>query len=274
MKQARLLYWLLLLAPLPGSARTAPGVSGLAPALQSATPETPAPAQHPKVLIAAAADLRYAMDTLVSVYKQSHPGADVQVVYGSSGNFYEQIRNGAPFDLFFSADRSYPDQLQTQGKILGKVADYGIGKLVLWSKNLDPTVRGIQTLEDPSVVKIAIANPDHAPYGKRAVESLRFYGLYDKVSSKLVLGENISQTAQFAMSGSADVGLVALALALSPPMREGKFWVVPDESHGRLEQGFALLTHAQGNTDAASFQAFIGSAGAKEILNRFGFGQP
>jgi len=232
--------------------------------------------QHAKVLVAAAADLRYAMDTLVAVYKQAHPGADIQVVYGSSGNFYEQIRSGAPFDLFFSADRDYPDQLLAQGKVLGKVADYGIGRLVLWSRKVDPAAQGIHTLEDPAVQKVAIANPAHAPYGKRAVESLRYYGLYDKVSSRLVMGENISQTAQFALSGSADAGFVALALALSPPMRQsgGKFWMVPDASHGRLEQGFALLLHGGGNGDALAFQEFIHSLQARSILNRFGFGNP
>jgi molybdate transport system substrate-binding protein len=246
-------------------------LAAIVPFLQSGRP-----AQHQKVLIAAAADLRYAMDTLVAVYKQAHPASDVQVVYGSSGNFYEQIRNGAPFDLFFSADRNYPDQLQTQGKVLGTVTDYGIGRLVLWSLKLDPSVLGIHTLEAPSVSKIAIANPDHAPYGKRAVESLRYYGIYDKVSPRLVIGENISQAAQFAMSGSADAGLIALALALSPPMRQtgGKYWLIPDGSHGRLEQGYALLTHAGGNDDARDFQAFIRSAPARTILNRFGFNNP
>ena len=240
MREARLLWWLFAIVPLLQSARSLTS-SAAAPGVQ-----------HDKVLIAAAADLRYAMDTLVAVYKQAHPGSDVQVVYGSSGNFYEQIRNGAPFDPFFSADRNYPDQLQTQGKVLGTVTDYGIGRLVLWSLKLDPAVLGIHTLEDPAVSRIAVANPDHAPYGKRAVESLHYYGIYDKVSPKLVYGENIAQTAQFAMSGSTDAGIIALALALSPPMRQtgGKYWVIPDESHGRLEQGYALLPHARGNSDA------------------------
>jgi molybdate transport system substrate-binding protein len=252
MNKAQAFIWLLAIVPLLQSGR---------------------PPQHQKVLVAAAADLRYAMDALVASYKEAHPGSDVQVVYGSSGNFYEQIRSGAPFDLFFSADRNYPDQLAAQGKVIGAVTDYGIGRLVLWSLHLDPTIQGIRTLEDPTVSRIAIANPDHAPYGKRAVESLHYYGIYDKVSPKLVFGENIAQTAQFAMSGSADAGIIALALALSPPMQQtgGKYWVIPDDSHGRLEQGYVLLPHARGNGDALDFQAFIRSATAQSILNRFGF---
>jgi molybdate transport system substrate-binding protein len=265
MNKAQAFFWLLAITPLLQSGRLPSGWQGAS-----------GPIQHQKVLIAAAADLRYAMDTLVAVYRQAHPGSDIQVVYGSSGNFYEQIRNGAPFDLFFSADRNYPDQLQTQGKVIGTVTDYGIGRLVLWSLRLDPAAQGIHTLEAPAISKIAIANPDHAPYGKRAVESLRYYGIYDKISPKLVIGENISQAAQFAMSGSADAGIIALALALSPPMRQtgGKYWLIPDASHGRLEQGYALLPHATGNNDALDFQAFIRSAAARSILNRFGFGNP
>lgn len=229
-----------------------------------------------KVLIAAAADLHFVMDSLVAAFIRTHPEAHIQVVYGSSGNFYEQIRNGAPFDLFFSADMEYPEKLHTDGKILGSVNPYGVGSLVLWSKTIDPALQGMHTLENPSLAKIAIANPAHAPYGKRAIESLRFYGIYDKVKDKLVMGENISEAAEFSVSGSAEMGMIALSLALSPALKQagGKYWVVPAKSHRQLEQGYVLLLHAKGNRQAQIFYQFIGTPIALSILNQFGFSNP
>ncbi|TDX01315.1 molybdate ABC transporter substrate-binding protein [Dinghuibacter silviterrae] len=229
------------------------------------------PAAQQPVLVAAAADLRYAMDTLVATYERAHPGAQIQVSYGSSGNFYEQIRNGGPFDLFFSADMDYVRHLKDDGKVSGDVRRYALGHLVLWSLRLDPSVKKMALLTDPSVKKIAIANPAHAPYGKRAVESLQYYKVYDQVQDKLVMGENISQTAQFAATGSADVGLIALSLALSPTMKDGHYWEVPAESHGLLEQGYALLDHGKDNATARDFAAFMETPAAKTVLKRFGF---
>lgn len=228
---------------------------------------------HPqqKVLIAAAADLRYAMDSLVATYKRMHPDVRIEVTYGSSGNFYEQIQNGGPYDLFFSADMDYVVKLKAQGKVNGNVVRYATGHLVLWSRSFDPALKQMQLLTDPGVKKIAIANPAHAPYGKRAVESLQYYKLYDQVQDKLVMGENISQTAQFAATGAADVGLIALSLALSPNMKDGRFWRVPEESHGLLEQGYALLQHGAENTTARNFSVWVTTPGAKAVLTRFGF---
>ncbi|HTJ14650.1 MAG TPA: molybdate ABC transporter substrate-binding protein [Dinghuibacter sp.] len=224
-----------------------------------------------KVLVAAAADLRYAMDSLVATYTRMHPDARIEATYGSSGNFYEQIQNGGPYDLFFSADMDYVVKLKAEGKVYGNVVRYATGHLVLWSRSLDPSDKKMQLLTDPAVKKIAIANPAHAPYGKRAVESLEYYKLYDQVKDKLVLGENISQTAQFAATGSADVGLIALSLALSPSMKEGRFWRVPEASHSLLEQGYALLQHGAANTEARNFAVFITTPPAKAVLTRFGF---
>jgi molybdate transport system substrate-binding protein len=240
------------------------------------------PAAHPssvaasEVLIAAAADLKFAMDSLVAVFSKDNPSITVKVVYGSSGNFFQQISNGAPFDLFFSADIDYPRQLQLQHKTLSDVKAYGIGQLVLWSKELDPAVEGINTLLNSAVTKIAIANPVHAPYGKRAEESLRYYNLYDKVKDKLVFGENIAQTAQYAGSGAADIGIIALSLALSPAMQQegGKYWLIPEVAHQPLQQGYVLLPHAKDNAGASVFAGFFGSAKAASILQGFGFGKP
>jgi len=229
-----------------------------------------------EVLVAAAADLRFAMDTLVALFSHDNPGITIKVTYGSSGNFFEQIKNGAPFDLFFSADVDYPRQLKEQQLALSEVHVYGTGQLVLWSKTLDPTVQQMNTLLDPAVTKIAIANPAHAPYGKRAEETLQYYKLYDKVKDHLVIGENIAQTAQYAQTGAAQVGIIALSLALSPTMQQagGKYWLIPAAAHQPLLQGFVLLPHAKGNPGAEKFAGFCGSAIARTTLHRYGFGEP
>jgi molybdate transport system substrate-binding protein len=229
-----------------------------------------------EVVIAAAADLKFAMDSLIVLFSKTNPDIHIKVTYGSSGNFFQQIANGAPFDIFFSADVDYPRQLQQQGKTLSAVQIYGTGQLVLWSKSLDPSIDKMNTLLNSAVKKIAIANPAHAPYGKRADESLHYYGLAEKIKDKLVLGENIAATAQYATSGAADVGIIALSLALSPAMQQagGKYWLVPANSHQPLQQGFALLLHAKDNNGAQQFITFFTSPAAASILRSFGFGQP
>ncbi len=233
-------------------------------------------AQKTEVVVAAAADLRFAMDSLVAVYTKTNPDCSLKVVYGSSGNFFQQIGNGAPFDLFFSADIDYPKQLTEKHLTLSVIHLYGTGQLVLWSKTIDPAIDKMNTLLDPSIKKIAIANPAHAPYGQRAEESLRHYQLYDKIKDKLVMGENIAQTAQYAQSGAADIGIIALSLALSPALQQagGKYWLIPADSHQPLEQGFVLLPHAKDNKGAFQFMDFITTPEARAILKSFGFSQP
>jgi molybdate transport system substrate-binding protein len=249
-----------------------------AAALSFALPIIPLPLRsqgRTELRVAAAADLKFAMDSLISVFTKTNPGLSVTAVYGSSGNFYEQILNGAPFDLFFSADIDYPRKLREQNKALSDPKPYGTGQIVLWSKKVDPARAGMNSLLDKDIIKIAIANPAHAPYGKRAEESLRFYKIYDKIRDKIVLGENISQTAQFISSGAADIGIIALSLALSPAMQRegGKFWLIPPASHQPLRQGYVLLPHAGDNPGALRFSGFIGSAEAAGILQYFGFGE-
>jgi len=225
-----------------------------------------------EILVAAAADLRFAMDSLVVLFRKDNPVLTIKVVYGSSGNFYEQISNGAPFDLFFSADMEYPRKLEEQRKTLTPVQQYGTGHLVLWSKKLDPSLAKMNSLLDNSVTRIAIANPAHAPYGKRALESLQYYKLYDKAKARLVMGENISQAAQFLKSGAADIGIIALSLALSPAMQNegGKYWLIPAEAYQPLQQGYVMLEHARGNAGADKFREFIGSAKAAPVMKYFG----
>ncbi|HTI12207.1 MAG TPA: molybdate ABC transporter substrate-binding protein [Puia sp.] len=235
-------------------------------------PVSTAPPQK-EVLVAAAADLKFAMDSLITVFSKETPGITVKAVYGSSGNFYEQITNEAPFDMFFSADLDYPRKLQEQNKTLAPPILYGTGQIVLWSKKTDPVTAKMNTLLQSTITKIAIANPAHAPYGKRAQESLQYYKLYDQIKDKLVLGENISQTAQFVKSGAADIGIIALSLALSPAMQQegGKYWLIPAETHQPLQQAYVLLQHARGNTGAATFATFVSSPKGKIVMSYFGF---
>jgi len=248
--------WLLLSGGLPAQAAGRPAPAGPAP-----------------VTIAAAADLKYVLDSLVTIFNRQHPAARVTVVYGSSGKFYEQLSHGAPFDLFFSADSEYPQRLQQAGRTAGAPVPYALGRLVLWSKNLNPSAQGMNTLLGPQVRHVALANPAHAPYGRRAEEALRTYKLYDQVKPKLIFGENIGQAAQYAATGAAEVGLLAYSLALSPELRRaGRFYLIPATAHSPLRQSYVLLKQAQGNATATSFAAFMASPVARQAMQKYGFG--
>jgi molybdate transport system substrate-binding protein len=228
------------------------------------------------VRVAAAADLRFALDDAVKAFRERHADIDVQVTYGASGNFYAQLSNGAPFDLFLSADVDYPRRLAEQG-LADKDSEflYAVGHLVLWVPNSSPVDvkgRGMDALLDPSIKKVAIANPKHAPYGRAAEAALKSRGVYDRVKDRLVLGENIAQTAQFVQTGSADAGLIALSLALAPTMRdEGRYWEVPPDAYPRLEQGGVILSRAQDRQAAEALRSFLTGAEGKAVLKRYGF---
>jgi len=230
---------------------------------------------HNTIRIASASDLKFALDSILSVFD----GADaenISITYGSSGKLFVQISNGAPFDLFFSADIGYPRKLQANGLTRSEIYSYGIGRIVLWSKKLDPRREGMSSLRNSSIKKVAIANPTHAPYGQRASESLEHFKLLDAIQKKLVYGENISQTAQFVAIGAADIGIVALSLALSPGMQHdgGNYFLIPEESHSRLEQGVVLTLRGSKNSLARSFLDFIKTEQAVAILRYFGFTKP
>ena len=231
--------------------------------------------QAQKVSLAAASDLKFALDSIISVYQNQYPSEKIQVTYGSSGKFFEQIQYDAPFDIYFSADVDYPKKLKEKGLTISDVKIYGIGRIVIWSKKIDPTIEKMNSLLNPNLNKIAIANPDHAPYGEKAKESMLHFKIYDKVKSKFVYGENISQTAQFVQLGAADIGIVALSLALSPTMQKagGKYYVIPEESHKPLEQGYVILKHAKNNQNALKFYDFMATPKAIAILTHFGFTQ-
>jgi molybdate transport system substrate-binding protein len=227
--------------------------------------------------VAAAADLQFAMQDIAARF-QSQTATTVKVVYGSSGNFFQQLQNGAPFDMFFSANLDYPRKLQAAGLTEpGSYYAYARGKIVIWIPNesrLD-LARGLPILLDPSVKRIAVANPQHAPYGQAAVAALQHAGLYEKVKDKFVLGENISQTASFALSGSADVGIVALSLALSPNLKDkGRYVEIPVSAYPPLEQACVILASSKNKASARQFLAFLKTAPIADVFRRYGFDVP
>lgn len=227
------------------------------------------------VRVAAASDTKFALDSITSVYHRLHPTKKIQITYGSSGKFFEQILHGAPFDVYFSADKRYAEKLVEKGLTGSEVRIYGVGRIVIWSKKIDPNPEKMNSLLRKTVKKIAIANPEHAPYGERAKESMEYYKVFDKVKSKLVYGENIAQTAQFVQLGAADIGIVALSLALSPNMQKtgGRYYLLPEASHQPLEQGYVILKQGQDKPATVHFYDFIASEKAIAILAHFGFTQ-
>lgn len=229
------------------------------------------------VTIAAAADLMYAMNEIVANFEKA-TGCILRVSTGSSGNFLSQIENGAPFDVFFSADIEYPRKLETEGlAVTGSTYLYAVGKIVLWVRNdsrLD-IGRGVAVLRDSSVHKVAIANPQHAPYGRAAEQALQKAGVYDAIKARLVLGENISQAAEFVESGNADAGILALSLALSPELKEkGRFWRIPEDLYTPIQQGVVLIRASQNPQGARAFLEYVKTPAMAALLERYGFVLP
>ena len=228
-----------------------------------------------RITIAAASDLKFALDEIVSDFRKSSTSDTVEVIYGSSGKFHTQIQQGAPYDLYFSADIGYPRELAKQGLASSEVKPYAFGRIVLWSATLDATKLTLASLIDPRIARIAIANPRHAPYGKRAEEALRATGIWEKVEPKLVYGESISHTAQFIQTGNAQVGIIALSLALNAELAsKGGYWLIPEKLHEPLEQGYIVTRRAASNPLASRFDAFMGSAGTRATMVKYGFALP
>jgi molybdate transport system substrate-binding protein len=227
-----------------------------------------------EITVAAAADLQFAMQDVAARF-QKETGKTVKPIYGSSGNFFQQIPNGAPFDMFFSANLDYPKKLEAAGlTVPGSYYQYARGKIVVWvpkESKLDLS-SGMQVLLHPSIQKIAIANPQHAPYGQAAVAAMKKENIYDKVKDKLVLGENISQTASFIVSGSADVGIVALSLALSPNMQDkGHYAEVPAGEYPPIEQACVILSSSKSKETAQQFLIFFKTPAIADVLRSYGF---
>jgi len=237
----------------------------------------PVQASAGQIKIAAASDLTFAFKRVVARF-ETQTGNTVLLAYGSSGNFYSQIQNGAPFDLFFSADISYPRKLEAAGLTEpGTMYEYAKGQIVIWvpsSSKLDLR-KGLAVLLNPSIQKIAIANPLHAPYGAAAVAALKHAGIYDRVKAKFVMGENISQTAQFVQSGNAGVGIVALSLALSPPMkRAGRYVIIPQEDYPPIIQAAVIIKSSHEKALAKQFLSFLKEPGTVAVMKQYGFVVP
>ena len=230
-----------------------------------------------EITIAAASDLNFAFKEIVAEYEKT-TGNHVKLTLGSSGNFFAQIQNGAPFDLYFSADIAYPRKLEEAGlTVPGSLYQYAVGRIVMWTgheSRIDVT-QGFEALRDPTVKKSAIANPKHAPYGRAAVAAMEYFKVYDQVKDKLILGENISQAAQFIESGACDIGIIALSLAMAPAVKsKGTYWEIPAEAHPAIEQGAVILKSSKQQEPAKQFLAVIKGAQGQEIMKRYGFAVP
>ncbi len=268
-----------------------------APASSGGSTEAPAPAAPQELAVAAASDLRFVLDDLLAEFHRQHPEIRVQTTFGASGSLFAQIENGAPFDLFLSADLQYPQLLAARGQAAeavdrggdgGKGGDggpaesavfpYAVGHLVLWvpqDSPVDVERNGIQALLDSQIRRIALANPRVAPYGRAAEAALRKLGVYDAVQSKLVVGENVSQAAQYVDRGGADAGLLSRSLVLSPALRDkGRYWLVPEDAHPPLLQGGVILRRCRAVAAAWQLQAFLTSDEARPLFARYGFDAP
>ncbi len=248
-------------------------VVGLLPPSQSGR-RPDAPIQT--VRVAAAADLKFALDEIIGSLANQQPNLRVEVIYGSSGTIHAQLRQRAPYDLFLSADIAYPQDLVSMG--IGSSADlftYATGRLVVWAppgSKLTVERDGLRALENAA--RIAIANPRHAPYGRAAEAAIRRAGLWDRISQRLVLGENIAQTAQFVQSRAADVGVIAKSLALAPELRSGRSWDVPENMHPPLIQAGLVLPWAASRAAAFRLRDVILGAEGRRVLTAYGFGLP
>lgn len=238
------------------------------------------PGQPPiKLVVAMAADLRFVEVELEQEFERLNPGIRLEPTFGSSGELFAQMMNQAPYDVFLSADQDYPQKLVAQ-----RVAKadsffrYAVGHIVLWVRNDSPLqveTAGAEILKDPRLNKFAIANPKTAPYGRAAAAALKQLGLYDELQSKLVLGKNVAQTAQFAESGAADAAVIGLSLASSREFAgKGKYWRFPADTYPRMDQAGVILEHTQHAVAARKFCDFLQSPPATEIFKKYGFGMP
>jgi molybdate transport system substrate-binding protein len=230
-----------------------------------------------KLFIAAAANFVYVLDPLNAQFKKLEPDTEVTVTTGSSGNLVAQIINGAPYDLFLSADMSFPEALIKSG--CGEkesLTRFAVGRLVLWTTKPGLALSSVaDAVRSPAVQKLAIANVETAPYGRAAKEALVKLGVWTVVEPKVVTGENITQTAQFVETGNADAGFVAMSLVLSPKLKTKGVWIeVPAELYAPLDHGAVITRHGRDNAAAKRYLLFLHSAEAREIFARFGYRVP
>jgi molybdate transport system substrate-binding protein len=237
------------------------------------------PARAETLMVAAAADLTYCLAELNKSFQAQHADVEIRLSTGSSGNFFAQIQNGAPFDVFLSADLHYPEELIKAGDaVRTSLFIYGSGRLVLWTnkpQTVDVT-RGLDALRDARVVqKVAIANPEHAPYGRAAKAALQKAGLWEEIQPRLVVGENIAQALQYIETQNADAGLVALALVRSPRLGGvGKYAEVDDRLYPPLNQAAVITRHGADKAAAKAYLEFLWSTAARAVFDEYGFKPP
>jgi molybdate transport system substrate-binding protein len=228
-----------------------------------------------KVNVAAAGNLRYVLEEIKEIYLKQNPKAKINLTFGSSGTLVQQIINGANFDFFMAADNEFPLKLKDKGLTTGTMSTYAFGKLVIYSNTLDVKSKGLEVFKNPTIKKIAVANPEIAPYGERTVELLKNQKLYEGLKPKIVFADNIAQAAQYAFTGNAEVGFIALSLALGPDMAgKGEYYVVPQNLYKPIEQACILIKTSTFNTEAAKFKKFVLSPATKAIWEKFGYQTP
>lgn len=228
-----------------------------------------------RLLIATAANFKPAMEELIALFKKEHADAKVDAAFGSSGKLSAQIREGAPFDLFFSADVEFPQALEQSGHAATAPKVYARGRLVLWSASVEASTVKLADLAQERFTRIALANPRTAPYGARAEEALRASAMWGKVESRLVFGENIAQTAQFVQTGNAQIGFIALSQALDPELSQrGGYALVDDALHAPLDQAFVVTKIGADKPLGRAFAALLDTAAARAIIERHGYTLP
>jgi molybdate transport system substrate-binding protein len=231
---------------------------------------------HAQIIVATAANMKFAMEELRTTYSAAN-GIEVKAVYGSSGKLVTQIKNGAPFDLFVSADVGYADSAVKWGFAVTKPRIYAYGKLALWTmKNLDLT-KGLSVLADSGIGKIAIGDPKVTVYGPASIAAMKNAGVYDKVKSQFVFADNIGQVAEFIVTQSADIGLTAVSIAMSEPMRGKGTWVTVDSSlYPPIGQAAIILRYGDDNNPgiAKGFYEHLFSESGRAILKRYGYSLP
>ncbi len=256
-----------------------PALALAAASLGAALPALAQSAETPRaVSVAVAANLKPAFEEIAAAWKAKNPGVEVRATYGASGAFFSQIANGAPFDLFLAADAEFPARVVEKGLADGRAFTYAYGMLVAWVRKgspLDFERRGLAAVRDPTVKKIAIANPQLAPYGRAAETALEAAGVYDAVKDRLVLGQTVSQAAQFVESGNAQVGFLPRSLAMAPPLsEEGRSWLVPPSTYPRIEQAGVVLKGARSPALARDLAAFVTAAAGRAALEKYGYALP
>ena len=228
-----------------------------------------------KITVAAAADLQFAMDEIIASFKASHSADEIGVTYGSSGSLSTRIEHGAPFDIFFSADVGFAKALKDEGLATTEPKLYAVGRIVLWSVVRDASKMSLRDLDDPRIRGIALANPKHAPYGRRAEEALRALGLWDRLQDKIVFGENIAHTAKYVESGAVEIGIIALSLVVNRELAsKGGYALIPDNLHSPLEQAYVITKQGGKKSLAKAFAAYMENLDARRIMIKYGFVLP